>query len=263
MFWDAELHVGAKEERRSDHTMALNTDGAQPPLDPSMVSAGQVEEPHAEHEADVEQPSDPPPPLTSQPATVPASESTPPSSPLVAAASPEETPRQDPVATDEVEMVDEKKMENGNGFCHVPADATPPSSLSSPPRHQHGKQHNHHHANGRARLGSRSGSLGHAAASPRASLSRQPSIATNGTGDGGKPRDYLILAILACFCPVCPINIVGFVYSVMSRNSLQDGNVDGARRLGRVAKMLSVVSLVGGVLILTALIINWGIILKT
>ncbi|MFT7814788.1 tumor suppressor candidate 5 homolog [Arapaima gigas] len=191
--------------------MALNTDGAQPPPDPSMVSAGQVEEPHAEHEADVEQPSDPPPPLTSQPATVPASESTPPSSPLVAAASPEETPRQDPVATDEVEMVDEKKMENGNGFCHVPADATPPSSLSSPPRHQHGKQHNHHHANGRARLGSR---------------------------DSG-------------------------VFCSQSRNSLQDGNVDGARRLGRVAKMLSVVSLVGGVLILTALIINWGIILKT
>uniref|UniRef100_A0A3B3THS7 Proline-rich transmembrane protein 2 n=1 Tax=Paramormyrops kingsleyae TaxID=1676925 RepID=A0A3B3THS7_9TELE len=134
---------------------------------------------------------------------------------------------------------------------------TPPSSLSSPPRHPHGKSHTHSQ-NGRARLGSRSGSLGHVTASPRPSLSRHPSIVTNGTGDGSKPKDYLILAILACFCPVWPINIVGFVYSVMSRNSLQEGNVDGARRLGRVAKLLSVVSLVGGVLIIAAFIINWG-----
>ncbi|KAG9350006.1 hypothetical protein JZ751_026359, partial [Albula glossodonta] len=121
----------------------------------------------------------------------------------------------------------------------------------------HGKSNSHSH-NGRARVGSRSGSLGHVTASPRPSLSRHPSIATSSTGDRSKPRDYLILAILACFCPAWPINIVGFAYSVMSRNSLQQGNVDGARRLGRVAKLLSVVSLVGGVLIIAACIINWG-----
>lgn len=103
---------------------------------------------------------------------------------------------------------------SGNSVCPVPADSTPPSSLSSPPRHPHGKSHTHSQ-NGRARLGSRSGSLGHVTASPRPSLSRHPSIVTNGTGDGSKPKDYLILAILACFCPVWPINIVGFVYSVM------------------------------------------------
>ncbi|PNI13497.1 PRRT2 isoform 8, partial [Pan troglodytes] len=32
-----------------------------------------------------------------------------------------------------------------------------------------------------------------------------------------------------------------------SRNSLQQGDVDGAQRLGRVAKLLSIVALVGGV----------------
>uniref|UniRef100_A0A4W6G823 Proline-rich transmembrane protein 2 n=1 Tax=Lates calcarifer TaxID=8187 RepID=A0A4W6G823_LATCA len=62
--------------------------------------------------------------------------------------------------------------------------------------------------------------------------------------------------VLACFCPVWPINIVGFVYSIMSKNSLEQGNLDGAVRLGRVAKMLSMVSLVGGTVIIIACIVN-------
>ncbi|CAF95685.1 unnamed protein product, partial [Tetraodon nigroviridis] len=41
-----------------------------------------------------------------------------------------------------------------------------------------------------------------------------------------------------------------------SKNSLEQGNLDGAVRLGRVAKMLSVVSLVGGTVIIVACIVN-------
>uniref|UniRef100_A0A2K6N084 Proline rich transmembrane protein 2 n=1 Tax=Rhinopithecus bieti TaxID=61621 RepID=A0A2K6N084_RHIBE len=56
-----------------------------------------------------------------------------------------------------------------------------------------------------------------------------------------------------------PVNIVAFAYAVMSRNSLQQGDVDGAQRLGRVAKLLSIVALVGGVLIIIAsCVINLG-----
>uniref|UniRef100_A0A8C9QYX5 Proline-rich transmembrane protein 2 n=1 Tax=Scleropages formosus TaxID=113540 RepID=A0A8C9QYX5_SCLFO len=83
--------------------------------------------------------------------------------------------------------------------------------------------------------------------------------ATDSGLPGAKPRDYLFLAILSCFCPVWPLNIVALTFSVMSRNSLQQGNVDGARRLGRVAKLLSVVSLLSGIVIIIAcIIINWG-----
>lgn len=75
-----------------------------------------------------------------------------------------------------------------------------------------------------------------------------------------KPRDYIVLAILSCFCPMWPVNIVAFAYAVMSRNSLQQGDVDGAQRLGRVAKLLSIVALVGGVLIIIAsCVINLGV----
>uniref|UniRef100_A0A669DME1 Uncharacterized protein n=1 Tax=Oreochromis niloticus TaxID=8128 RepID=A0A669DME1_ORENI len=56
-----------------------------------------------------------------------------------------------------------------------------------------------------------------------------------------------------------PINIVALAFSVMSRNSLQQGNIDGARRLGRNAMVLSVVSILGGIAIITAaIVLNWG-----
>ncbi|XP_041719658.2 proline-rich transmembrane protein 2 isoform X1 [Coregonus clupeaformis] len=148
-----------------------------------------------------------------------------------------------------------EKMETSNGMCA--ADSSPTSSISSPKRHAKP-------TNGRVRKGSRSGSLlGHGAGSPRPSISRQPSTVPE-EDDGKPPRDYLILAILSCFCPLWPINIVGLVFSVMSRKSLQLGNVDGARRLGRNAMVLSIVSLVGGVIIIiAAIVLNWGSIIKS
>lgn len=56
--------------------------------------------------------------------------------------------------------------------------------------------------------------------SPRGSLSRHSSSQLAGSGvEGGegtqKPRDYIILAILSCFCPMWPVNIVAFAYAVM------------------------------------------------
>lgn len=96
----------------------------------------------------------------------------------------------------------------GNGIGPVIVDS--PTAPSVSPK-QHAKPGGH--ANGRARLGSRSGSL--AAGSPRPSLTRQPSAITEAAVDGSKPRDYLILAILSCFCPLWPINIVALTFSVM------------------------------------------------
>ncbi|XP_026063764.1 tumor suppressor candidate 5 homolog [Carassius auratus] len=167
-------------------------------------------------------------------------------------------PSQDAPPRDHLTVIHEN-METSNGVCPGPIVRSP--IAVSPPRQLHAKP-NLAHANGRARLSSRSGSLSHAG-SPRPSLTRQPSAATD-VGDGSKPNDYLVWAILACLCPVWPINIVGLTFSVMSRNSLQQGNVDGARRLGQNAKILSIVSLVGGIVIIViTIVINWGVILKT
>ncbi|XP_039990241.1 trafficking regulator of GLUT4 1 isoform X2 [Xiphias gladius] len=159
----------------------------------------------------------------------------------------------------ELVIVINEKLKNSNGIHPAPAESTSPV-ISSPPRRQHSISYPHH---GKTRKGSRAGSIGYTSFSPRPSISRHSSIATNPPLDRTKVKDYLLLSVLACFCPVWPINIVGFVYSIMSKNSLEQGNLDGAVRLGRVAKMLSMVSLVGGTVIIIACIINLAINVKT
>ncbi|KAM3875250.1 trafficking regulator of GLUT4 1 [Diretmus argenteus] len=98
----------------------------------------------------------------------------------------------------------------------------------------------------------RSGSAGHLATAPlspsRVSLSRTSSTGNAAVQETPKPRDYLILVILSCFCPAWPVSIVALVYSIMSRNSLQAGDIDGAKRLGRLARLLSIVSVLLGIL---------------
>ncbi|XP_034563829.1 trafficking regulator of GLUT4 1 isoform X2 [Notolabrus celidotus] len=152
----------------------------------------------------------------------------------------------------ELVIVINEKLKNSNGIHQTPAESTSPV-ISSPPRRQHSISYPNH---GKTRKGSRASSIGYTAFSPRPSISRHSSIATNPPLDRTKVKDYLLLSVLACFCPVWPINIVGFVYSIMSKNSLEQGNLDGAVRLGRVAKMLSIISLVGGTVIIIACIVN-------
>ncbi|XP_051530982.1 proline-rich transmembrane protein 2-like [Myxocyprinus asiaticus] len=163
----------------------------------------------------------------------------------------------------EVIVMVKDKTENGNGIFSSPDNASASKPIISPPRRHHSLPNAHHPHVGRTRMGSRSSSIVYTAFSPRPSVSRHSSIATNPPMDRSKPKDYLILAVIACFCPVWPINIVGFVYSIMSRNSLEQGNIDGARRLGRVAKLLSVVSLVGGAVIIIACAVNLSIHVKS
>ncbi|XP_059387746.1 proline-rich transmembrane protein 2-like [Carassius carassius] len=164
----------------------------------------------------------------------------------------------------EVTVMVKEKAESADRICSSPNDAAASKPiLSSPPRRHHSLPHSHHPHVGRTRMGSRSSSIAYTAFSPRPSISRHSSIATNPPMDRSKPKDYLILAVIACFCPVWPINIVGFVYSIMSRNSLEQGNIDGARRLGRVAKLLSVVSLLGGAIIIVACAVNLSINVKS
>ncbi len=101
----------------------------------------------------------------------------------------------------------------GNGIHPGPVESTSPV-ISSPPRRQHSISYPHH---SKTRKGSRASSIAYTAFSPRPSLSRHSSIATNPPLDRTKVKDYLLLSVLACFCPVWPINIVGFVYSIMVR----------------------------------------------
>ncbi|XP_030778404.1 trafficking regulator of GLUT4 1 [Rhinopithecus roxellana] len=95
----------------------------------------------------------------------------------------------------------------------------------------------------------------------RASSRRASSIATTSyVQDQEAPRDYLILAIVSCFCPVWPLNLIPLIISIMSRSSMQQGNVDGARRLGRLARLLSITLILMGIVIITvAVTVNFTV----
>ncbi|XP_026644424.1 transmembrane protein 233 [Microtus ochrogaster] len=64
------------------------------------------------------------------------------------------------------------------------------------------------------------------------------------------PKNYLWLTIVACFCPAYPVNIVALVFAIMSQNSYNDGDYEGARRLGRNAKWVAIASIVIGLVII-------------
>uniref|UniRef100_G1U061 Trafficking regulator of GLUT4 (SLC2A4) 1/pseudo n=1 Tax=Oryctolagus cuniculus TaxID=9986 RepID=G1U061_RABIT len=92
----------------------------------------------------------------------------------------------------------------------------------------------------------------------RASSRRASSIATTSYAqDQEVPKDYLILAIASCFCPVWPLNLIPLIFSIMSRSSVQQGDLDGARRLGRMARLLSITFIIMGiVIIIVAVTVN-------
>ncbi|XP_054989763.1 trafficking regulator of GLUT4 1 [Sorex araneus] len=92
----------------------------------------------------------------------------------------------------------------------------------------------------------------------RVSSRRASSLASaSDAQDREVPKDYLILAIASCFCPVWPLNLIPLIFSIMSRSSVQQGDLDGARRLGRLARLLSITFIVMGiVIIIVAVTVN-------
>ncbi|XP_015221313.1 transmembrane protein 233 isoform X1 [Lepisosteus oculatus] len=64
------------------------------------------------------------------------------------------------------------------------------------------------------------------------------------------PRNYLFLTIFTCFCPAYPVNIVALVFSVMSVNSYNQGDIEGSERLGRNALYVAIASIIIGLLVI-------------
>ncbi|XP_060058432.1 trafficking regulator of GLUT4 1 isoform X1 [Erinaceus europaeus] len=97
---------------------------------------------------------------------------------------------------------------------------------------------------------------GHQDAPLSRSLSRVSSrrassiVSASDAQDREAPKDYLILAIASCFCPVWPLNLIPLIFSIMSRSSVQQGDIDGARRLGRLARLLSITFIIMGIVII-------------
>ncbi|XP_016852080.1 transmembrane protein 233 [Anolis carolinensis] len=64
------------------------------------------------------------------------------------------------------------------------------------------------------------------------------------------PKSYLWLSIFSCFCPAYPINIVAFVFSVMALNSYTQGDIEGSKRLGHIALLVAIASILIGLVMI-------------
>ncbi|XP_061755199.1 trafficking regulator of GLUT4 1-like [Nerophis ophidion] len=97
----------------------------------------------------------------------------------------------------------------------------------------------------------KSGSVGQLAAAPR-SLSRL-SLASP-LPPGSVPPSYLWLAVLSCLCPGVPLNVYALWYASVSRSMLKDGDLQAARKYGRVSLLLSCLAMLLGVAVIVFIV---------
>ncbi|XP_053335027.1 trafficking regulator of GLUT4 (SLC2A4) 1b [Clarias gariepinus] len=71
-----------------------------------------------------------------------------------------------------------------------------------------------------------------------------------------EPSSYMWLALLSCFCPAVPFNVIALYFSHVSRSMIQANDFDGARRLGRRSLLLSIVAIAVGLTIILYLAIT-------
>ncbi|KAH3834824.1 hypothetical protein DPMN_108157 [Dreissena polymorpha] len=65
-----------------------------------------------------------------------------------------------------------------------------------------------------------------------------------------RPPDYLIPAILVCFCCFCPTGFAAICYAHEANRMTISGNIDGANRSSNAARVLIIASVVVGIIII-------------
>ncbi|XP_017276751.1 trafficking regulator of GLUT4 1-like [Kryptolebias marmoratus] len=100
----------------------------------------------------------------------------------------------------------------------------------------------------------KSGSVGHLSAPPRSASRISLGQLSSPVPPGPAPSIYLWLAVLSCFCPAVPFNICALWYAHVSRSVLHTGDIDGARKYGRLSMLLSTVAILLGVALIIFLV---------
>uniref|UniRef100_A0AAV2JBJ5 Trafficking regulator of GLUT4 (SLC2A4) 1b n=1 Tax=Knipowitschia caucasica TaxID=637954 RepID=A0AAV2JBJ5_KNICA len=103
----------------------------------------------------------------------------------------------------------------------------------------------------------KSGSVGQLAPPPKSTsrLSLGPQLSPV---PGTQPPSYLWLAVLSCFCPGLPFNICALWYANVSKSVLHTGDVTGARKYGRLSRLMSCLAIVMGVAVIIFTAIGLG-----
>ncbi|KAM3869166.1 trafficking regulator of GLUT4 1-like [Diretmus argenteus] len=96
----------------------------------------------------------------------------------------------------------------------------------------------------------KSGSVGHLATPPKSSSRLSLGPVPSPVPPGTEPPSYLWLAVLCCLWPGWPLNIFAIWYAHASRTVLSTGDIEGARRYGRLSLLFSGFAMVLGVAVI-------------
>ncbi|CAN9501104.1 unnamed protein product [Ophioblennius macclurei] len=96
----------------------------------------------------------------------------------------------------------------------------------------------------------KSGSVGQLQTPPRSTSRLSLGPLPSPVPPGSAPRTYLWLAVLSCFCPAVPLNICALWFANVSRSVLHTGDLEGARKYGRLSMLLSILAMLLGVAVI-------------
>ena len=77
-----------------------------------------------------------------------------------------------------------------------------------------------------------------------------------------KPPNFLVLAIFTTICCNLPLGIVAIILSVLSDNAYGDGDMEGARKKGKISMILSIIGILLTLIIIIIIIIYVFVIAK-
>ncbi|XP_075887954.1 trafficking regulator of GLUT4 1-like [Nelusetta ayraudi] len=100
----------------------------------------------------------------------------------------------------------------------------------------------------------KSGSIGHLTTPPKSASRLSLGPLPSPVPPGSEPPSYLWLALLSCFCPALPLNVCALWYAHASRTVLNTGDLEGARKYGRLSMVLSCVAMLVGVAVIIFLV---------
>ncbi|KAL7844584.1 hypothetical protein SRHO_G00231230 [Serrasalmus rhombeus] len=66
------------------------------------------------------------------------------------------------------------------------------------------------------------------------------------TPNAPEPQSFMWLAVLSCFCPAIPFNMLALYFAHASRSMIQTNDFEGAKRLGRRSMLFSIIAMLLG-----------------
>ncbi|XP_029375612.1 trafficking regulator of GLUT4 1-like [Echeneis naucrates] len=108
------------------------------------------------------------------------------------------------------------------------------------------------------RLPLSSGSVGQLTTPPKSASRLSLGPLPSPVPPGSAPPTYLWLAVMSCFCPAVPVNMCALWYAHVSSSVLHTGDIEGARKYGRLSMLLSCLAILLGVAVIVFIVFTIG-----